>query len=98
MQKIEIIFDEVLERQVLMLLRQTGIEDYTRFDLVKGVGGGGRQKKFNDAIGPGVNSLVFTVVEDDKAERLVRGFRRFKEVQGEHAGAQLCVSAVSQFV
>lgn len=98
MQKVEIIFDEVLERQVLMLLRQNGIEDYTRLDLVKGVGGNGKQKKFNDAVGPGINSLIFTIVEDDKADRIVRSFRRFKGVQGEHAGAQLCVSAVSQFV
>ena len=96
MQKLEIVFDEALEPQILMLLRQNGLEHYTRFDSVKGVGGAGA--KFDTAVGPGVNRVVFCVVDDDKVPGFTRAFKRFKDVQGEHAGATLIVSTVSEFL
>jgi len=96
MKRIEIIFDESLERQVLMLLRQNGIEHYSKLEMVKGVGTSG--SKFNDPIGPGINTLVFSYVPDEKLPALVRGFKRFKEVQGEGSGAKMAVSSVEEFI
>ncbi len=96
MQKLEIVFDEALDAQVLMILRQNGIDHYTKIELVKGVGNAGA--KFNNPVGPGINSLLLAIVPDEKVENFVRSFRRFKEVQGEHAGAILMVSAVSEYI
>ena len=96
MKRVDLIFDESLERQVLMLLRQNGVEYYSKVELVKGVGSSGA--KFNDPVGPGINTIVFTVIPDEKLAALVRGFKRFKEVQGESSGAKMAISSVEEFI
>ncbi len=96
MKKIEIVYDEVLEKQVLMLLRQRGIKNYTRLDNVKGVGSSGA--RFNDSVAPGINSMIIIVVEDDIVPMFISGLERFKDRAGEQAGIKAIVTSVEEFV
>lgn len=80
MKRIEIIFEESNENEIMMILRQSAVENYTRYHGVTGKGSSG--EKLNNAIGPGINSVIVTIVDEEAAGRIVAAVRRFQDVAG----------------
>lgn len=99
MKRVELIFDEANESEILMILRQSQIEHYTRHHNVTGHGSSGR--KLNNAIGPGINNTIILYLEDGQVPPLLRLVRRFKEIAhegGGHAGTRCAVSNLEEFL
>ena len=99
MKRIEIIFDESNESEIMMILRQAQVENWTRFHGITGHGSSG--SKLNNAIGPGINNMLLVYVEDDMVERVTGAVRRFKEVASAergHAATRCIVSSIEEFI
>jgi len=99
MKRVEIIFDEAVENEIMMVLRQAQVENWTRLDSVRGHGSSG--SKLGNSVGPGINSMLIVYAEGDKVERLVEGVKRFKQVArdaGGHACTRCIVSEVERFI
>ncbi len=99
MKRIEIIFDEANENEVLMILRQAKVENFTRYHGVTGHGSSGA--KLNNAIGPGINNVLVAYVEDDVVKLVVGAIERFKKIakdSGGHAATRCVVSAIESFI
>lgn len=99
MKRVEIIFDEANESEILMVLRQLQLENFTRFHNVTGHGSSGA--KLGNSVGPGLNSVLVIYTEDDVATQLVAAVRRFKEFSskdGGHAATRCAVSDITEFV
>ncbi len=95
MKRVEIVFEESLENRIEVLLSTLAIEHYTRFDGLTGVGDSGR--RLNTAVGPGTNSLVFVVVEDDKVDKLQRALNMMKAASPS-LGIQAFISPVERML
>lgn len=78
MKRIEIIFEDSSEKEIMMILRQAKAEFYTSYHGVTGKGASG--EKLNNAIGPGINQVVVVIVDEETASRIVAAVRRFQEV------------------
>lgn len=99
MKRVEIIFDESNENEIMMILRQARVENYSRFHNITGHGSSG--SKLNNAVGPGINNVVVVYVEDDAAERITTSVKRFKDVSreaGGHAATRCIVSTIDEFI
>lgn len=99
MKRVEIIFDESNENEIMMILRQSQIENYTRFSKVTGHGSSG--SKLGNAVGPGINNVLVVYTDDEGAERMTGAIRRFKEVSSEdggHAATRCIVSEITTFI
>ena len=99
MKRVEIIFDETRENEIMMILRQSGATNYTRLNAVLGDGSSG--PRLNNAVGPGQNSMLILVLEDAKADRVLQSVKRYKQLareEGGHAATRCVVSPVSEFV
>lgn len=99
MKRVELIFDEANENEILMILRQSQIAHYTRHHGVTGYGASGG--KFNNAIGPGINNVIVLYLAEDQVPPLLRLIRRFKEIaheSGGHAGTRCAVSDLETFL
>jgi|GEM_PF-4298560 len=99
MKRVELIFDESNEAEMEMILRQCGVEYYTRFHGVTGVGQSGA--KLGNSTGPGINSFIIAYVEADSATRLIAAVDRFMEVcrQNDTSPATRCiVSTIEEFL
>ncbi|MBN2712508.1 MAG: hypothetical protein JXR97_08785 [Planctomycetes bacterium] len=99
MKRVEIIFDESNENEVMMILRQAQVENYTRFHNVTGHGSSG--SKLGNAVGPGINNVIVLYVEDGVVPRLTSAITRFKNVSresGGHAATRCIVSTVEEFI
>lgn len=98
MKRVEIIFEESNENEIMMILRQAKVENYTRYHGVTGKGESG--EKLNNAIGPGINNVIVVVVDEEAAGRVVAAVRRFQDVtrRMDSAPATRCiVSPVDDF-
>ncbi|MDF1811117.1 MAG: hypothetical protein P1V20_02855 [Verrucomicrobiales bacterium] len=98
MKRIEIIFEESNESEIMMILRQSKVENYTRYHAVTGKGASG--EKLNNAVGPGINSVIVVIVDEEVAGRIVAGVRRFQDVTGRMdrpAATRCIVSQVDDF-
>lgn len=98
MKRIEIIFEESNENEIMMILRQARVENYTRFHGVTGRGASG--EKLGNAIGPGINSVIVIFVDEETAGRVVAGVRRFQDVtarMGRPPATRCGVSQVDDF-
>ncbi len=99
MKRVEIYFDESVENEIMMILRQAQVENWSRIDNVRGHGTSG--SKLGNAVGPGINSVLVVFAEDESAGRVLEGVRRFKQVAadaGGHAGTKCAVMDVEAFV
>lgn len=94
MKRVEIIFEESNENEIMMILRQAGVENYTRFHGVTGKGASG--EKLGNAIGPGINNVIVVYVDEEVAGRVVAGVRRFQDVTGRMGRPPATRCAVSQ--
>lgn len=99
MKRVEIIFDESNENEIMMILRQARVENYSRYHGITGHGSSG--SKLNNAIGPGINNVIVVYVDDEAALRITTAVKRFKEVShqaGGHAATRCAVSTVDEFI
>jgi len=77
MQMVVVVFRGSLESEVLKVLAKSGVHAYTDLPHVVGVGkSGARLDSFER---PGFNALIFTVLEDQDAQRLVDRLREFRD-------------------
>lgn len=98
MKRVEIIFEESNENEIMMILRQAKVENYTRYHGVTGRGESG--EKLNNAVGPGINNVIVVIVDEEAAGRVVAAVRRFQDVtkRMDRAPATRCiVSPVDDF-
>ena len=98
MKRVEIIFEESNENEILMILRRAKVECHSRFHGITGKGVSG--EKLNNSIGPGVNHMILVIVDEETASQIVGAVRRFQEVSQrmERPPATRCiVSQVDDF-
>lgn len=98
MKRVEIIFEESNENEIMMILRQAKVDNYTRFHGVTGKGESG--EKLNNAIGPGINNVIVTIIDEEAAGRVVAAVRRFQDVtkrMGRDPATRCVVSQVDDF-
>jgi len=91
-----IILDSDLENEVLTTLRSHGISHYTVFEDVKGVGRSG--PKYNDQVGPGINKVIYTIIEDERVTGIISSLRKIKENDKIRMTLKAFVSPVEQFI
>ena len=64
MKLLMIILDESVKDEVESVLERHGVNGYTEIPMVLGEGLSG--KKLSSRLHPGANSIVFTIIDDDK--------------------------------
>jgi len=95
MLRLEIVFDENLIKEIQMLLKQSGIQNYTLIDNVKGNGTSGA--RFGNPAAPGLNCVLTTVVTESQAETLLCGVRKFKTTTPD-IGLKVFISEIKEIV
>jgi hypothetical protein len=75
-----LIVDQGVEPDVLEVLQARGLEHFTRFADVSGAGETGRRE--GNPIWPGLNTVLFLVMENDQIQPLID---RLHEVRGSYA-------------
>lgn len=68
MKLLMIILDETLRDEVEAVLEKSGVSGYSEIPMVLGEGTTG--KKLSSRLHPGANSIVFTIVEDERLDAL----------------------------
>ena len=84
MKLVFVIFHEIYRERIRELLEGLQVPGYTEFRQLSGSGETGR--RYDTSVWPGRNSGVMTVVEADRAERVLKELRAFKEGLGARAG------------
>lgn len=72
-----IVFRESLEEEIHALLHTHHVKAFTELHKVGGTGETGAA--FHSFAWPGVNELILTALPDDEAERVVEGFKVFRD-------------------
>ena len=88
MKMLLIVFRESLEEEIHGLLQEHGVKAFTELHKVGGTGETGAA--FHSFTWPGVNGMILTVLAEDEAERVVEGFKVFRDqrIQQQH-GAKI---------
>jgi len=71
-----IIYDSAIDDTLRELFDRLELPGYTRVERLFGAGGRGRKR--DDAVFPGSNNLVMTLVPDEDVERIRRAIRRLQ--------------------
>lgn len=95
MQKVEIIFDESWMKEMQMILKQSGIAEYTLLENVKGRGQTGA--KFNTSAAPGINAMLIVVLDETRAKTLSASIRKFRDTNP-GVGVRMIVSDIKEFL
>jgi len=81
MKMIFIMYNIAINDEVMQILKDVGIEDYTRWERVTGCG-----KTSGSHLGthvwPPVNSVLAVAVEDDKKNRLIEETKKMRQKLG----------------
>ena len=96
MKAIIIIYDQELQNEVDFILRSSQIQYFSRFDGVKGQGDSGL--KLGDAVGPGLNSAYWIVLQDDQTKTVIRDLKDFKNHKLKNKGVQIFVLPVEEMI
>jgi nitrogen regulatory protein PII len=76
-----ICYNVAIHQEVMDVLKETGIKNYTRFERAQGVGDlAGPHLGTN--IWPAVNSVLAVAVEDDKKDRLIERIKELRKKLG----------------
>jgi nitrogen regulatory protein PII len=76
-----ICYNVAIHEEVMDVLKETGIKNYTRFERAQGVGDlAGPHLGTN--IWPAVNSVLAVAVEDDKKDRLIERIKELRKKLG----------------
>lgn len=84
MKMLLIVFRESLEEEIHGLLHTHHVNAFTELHKVTGTGETGTA--FHSFTWPGVNSMILTALPDDEADRVVEGFKVFRDERrhGQH--------------
>ena len=93
---IYLIFDSGLDNQILQILKNLNITGYTKLTNVKGSGTSGL--KFGNAVGPGENNVIITVIEEKQVIRLKTQIQTFKRNLMEKQGIKLFIIPVEESI
>ena len=91
-----IVYDSGLDFQILHVLKNLHITAYTKITNVKGAGNSGL--KFGDAVGPGENNLVFTIIEEKTLIRLKNQIKVYKKNLLEKQGLKLFILPIEEII
>ena len=83
MKLVFVIVHEIYRERIREFLKGLRVPGYTEFRELSGSGETGR--RYDTSVWPGRNAAVMTVVEADRAERVVKELRAFKEGLGTRA-------------
>lgn len=70
-----------IEVEIMELFEKLEIKEYTKFEKVKGVGKTSGPH-LGDHIWPAINSLIFTVLEEEKKNKLIEGVKNLRKLFG----------------
>ena len=79
MKMLLIVFRENLEEEIHGLLQFHQVTAFTELHKVGGTGETGAA--FRSFSWPGLNGMIFTALQDDEADRVVEGFKTFRDQQ-----------------
>ena len=77
MKMIFIVYNAVIDEEVMEALKEIGVENYTKWDRVLGKGPISGSH-FDSDIWPGVNSMLAIAVEDEKKNEIMDRIRELK--------------------
>lgn len=72
-----LVYDRAVDEEMLDILRELGLEHYTKWKDVTGVGT--KDPHFGDHVWPGLNNVTVLVVEEGKKEVLLNEVRDLQE-------------------
>lgn len=78
MKMLMIVHNSALKTNVMEILEKNNIKKYTQIDDVKGRGNSS-EPHLGTHIWPGINSITFSVVEDEVCINLLSEFKKLKE-------------------
>jgi len=84
MKLVLIAYNEALDREVEGLLRENGLDGFTKWTKVYGKGGSSGPH-LGTHVWPKANNVVFVAAQDDAAAAVMEAVRRLREVSG-HEG------------
>jgi len=88
MKLILLVLNQAIEDEVLKIFEDLGIRGYTKISDVYGQGSNKGEPHLGTHVWPEINTLIFTVVLDEKVENLIKAIEnlnsRFEE-EGLHA-------------
>lgn len=90
-----IIFNNALEPEVLDVLKKVGVEAYTRWDKVKGVGETGPH--MGDDVWPAWNTMIMSALDSEKKESLAKEIKSLRE-QFPEQGVRMLVLPLEEIV
>jgi len=91
-----LVYDTGIDHQILHILKNLNITAYTKILNVKGAGSSGL--KFGDAIGPGENNLIMTMIDDKKVMRLKAQITIFKKNLLEKQGLKVFILPIEDVI
>lgn len=77
MQLLLVIFRQSLDEDIRRLLKDLDIKAFTEAPKVFGIGEAG--EAFGSLTWPGHNSMILAAMEDEQAERVIRGLQAFRD-------------------
>ena len=92
MKGLMIVCDQELQAELDYLLRSNGIQTYTLFKNVQGMGESGLKQ--GDSIGPGLNLLYWVVLEAGKLPPFLNELKTLKQKKLKQKGIQIFVIPV----
>lgn len=88
MKMVLIVFRESLEQEVCGLLNALHVRAFTEITHMGGTGEAG--SAFHSFTWPGGNSMIFTALTEDETDRVVEGFKGFRDQRAQQQrGAHL---------
>ncbi len=94
---LRIIYDTALEEDLLKILEESGIEEYTIFSSLKG-SWEKHKKHFNSHVWPGTDSLISVILEKKDCEKLVEKYRIKKESMEYYITFKIIVTPVDLYL
>lgn len=94
---LRIICDSSLEEELVRILTEAGIEEYTIFPSLKGSWDKSK-KHFDSHVWPGTDSLIFTVLKEKECIELVGKYRIKKESMDNYITFKIIVSPVEIYL
>ena len=77
MKMLLVVFRHSLEDEILELLKSLDVKAFTEAPKVFGIGEAGAA--LHSFTYPGFNSMILTVLAEDQAERVMEGFKAFRD-------------------
>lgn len=91
-----VIYSEEIDKQMMAILKQTGVAGYTKWELVTGLGSSGA--KLNNPIGPGSNKMLLMALEESTSKELLGRLKRIKESLLEKQGLKVIILPIKEVI